>query len=194
MTDPEPSYRYRGGKRERLVSAAGDLLHRQGVQGTTLAEIAEAAQVPPGNVYYYFKTRDDMVGAVIESRAAKIAGLLRSLDELPGPRARLKALAGTWNDQRAQVAAHGCPVGSLAAELGKCEQGPGGRAARLLAALIDWTGGQFRELGRPDADDLAVTLISGIQGAALLASALHDPGLLARQVRRLEEWIDSLDQ
>lgn len=194
MTDPEPRYRYRGGKRERLVSAAADLLHRQGVQGPTLAEIAEAAQVPPGNVYYYFKTRDVLVGAVIESRAAEIAGLLRSLDELPGPRSRLKALVGTWNEQRTRVAAHGCPVGSLAAELGKCDPGPGEQAAGLLAALIDWAGGQFRELGRPDADDLAVTLISGIQGAALLASALHDPGLLSGQVRWLEEWIDSFGQ
>jgi len=194
MTDPEPRYRYRGGKRERLVSAAADLMHRQGVQGPTLAEIAEAAQVPPGNVYYYFKTRDDLVGAVIESRAAGIAGLLRSLDELPDPRSRLKALAGTWSEQRTRVAAHGCPVGSLAAELGKGDQGPAEQAARLLAALIDWAGGQFRELGRPDADDLAVTLIGGIQGAALLAGTLHDPGLLSRQVRRLEEWIDSCGQ
>jgi AcrR family transcriptional regulator len=192
MTDAE--LRYRGGKRERLVSAAGDLLHQQGVQGTTLAEIAQAAQVPPGNVYYYFKTRDDLVAAVIESRAAEIAGLLRSLDERPGPRARLKALAGAWNDERISVAAHGCPLGSLATELSKYDHGLDQQAARLLGMLIDWARGQFHELGRPDSRELAVTLISGIQGAALLANALHDPGLLAGQVRWLEEWIDCLGE
>jgi AcrR family transcriptional regulator len=192
MTDSD--LRYRGGKRERLVSAAGDLLHRQGVQATTLAEIAEAAQVPLGNVYYYFKTRDDLVGAVIESRAAEIADLLQSLEQWPSPRARLSALARTWSDQRSRVAAHGCPVGSLATELNKRDRGLDEQAARLLATLIEWARGQFRQMGRPDAQDLAVTLVCGVQGAALLANTLRDPDLLSRQVRRLEEWIDSLDQ
>jgi hypothetical protein len=32
-----------------------------------------------------------------------------------------------------------------------------------------------------------------VQGAALLANNLRDPGLLARQVRRLEKWVDSLE-
>src|SRR5436190_1322862 len=54
----------RPGKRERLVTAAQELVYRQGVARTTLAHIAEAADVPVGNVYYYFKTKDDIVGAV----------------------------------------------------------------------------------------------------------------------------------
>ena len=46
------------GKRERLVAAACLVLHEQGVERTTLADIAQAADVPVGNVYYYFKTKD----------------------------------------------------------------------------------------------------------------------------------------
>jgi TetR/AcrR family transcriptional regulator, transcriptional repressor for nem operon len=38
------------GKRERLVASAGELLHQKGVGGTTLADIAQAAAVPVGNV------------------------------------------------------------------------------------------------------------------------------------------------
>jgi TetR/AcrR family transcriptional regulator, transcriptional repressor for nem operon len=67
MTDSDEGER--GGKRERLVSAAADLLHRQGVQATTLQQIAGAAHIPPGIVYYYFKTRDDLVRAVVDTRA-----------------------------------------------------------------------------------------------------------------------------
>jgi TetR/AcrR family transcriptional repressor of nem operon len=44
------------GKRERLVAAATKMLHEQGVEKTTLADTAAAADVPLGNVYYYFKT------------------------------------------------------------------------------------------------------------------------------------------
>jgi len=186
-------FRQRGGKKERLVSAASDLLHRQGVQATTLAEIAEAAQVPPGNVYYYFKTRDDLVGAVIESRAAEIAALLESLERFPSPRSRLKALVRTWSDQRVRVADRGCPIGSLAADLSKGDRGLGQQGAQLLGTLIDWAEHQFREMGRADAREVAVTLICGVQGAALLANTLSDADLLSREIRRLEIWIDDLD-
>ena len=54
------------GKRERLVAAARKMFHEQGVEKTTLAEIAAAAEVPVGNVFYYFKTKDAIVSAVID--------------------------------------------------------------------------------------------------------------------------------
>ncbi len=57
----------RPGKRERLVAAAIQLLHQQGIERTTLADIAKAADVPAGNVYYYFKTKDEVIAAVIEA-------------------------------------------------------------------------------------------------------------------------------
>ena len=47
-------------------------------------------------------------------------------------------------------------------------------------------------MGAREPRELAVSLISGIEGAALLTSAFHDPGLIARQARHLESWIDSL--
>jgi TetR/AcrR family transcriptional regulator, transcriptional repressor for nem operon len=57
----------RPGKRDRLIAAAARLLHEQGVERTTLAEIAQLAEVPAGNVYYYFKTKDEVIAAVVEA-------------------------------------------------------------------------------------------------------------------------------
>lgn len=48
--------------------------------------------------------------------------------------------------------------------------------------LRDWAEVQFRELGRRDAAELAVTLLAGVQGAALLADTFRDPAM-TRQVR-----------
>jgi len=80
MTD-SPSAR--GGKRERLVASAGERLHRKGVVATTLADIAQAADVPVGNVYYYFRTKDDLVRAVIEAQLDQVeaAGPIRRILE-----------------------------------------------------------------------------------------------------------------
>src|SRR6188472_701326 len=182
----------RPGKRERLVASATELLHRQGVQGTTLAEIADAADVPPGNVYYYFKTRDDLVRAVIDSRAEQINALLRSLDRRSNPRARLKGLAHSWAEVAELVAAHGCPLGSLSSELNKCDNELAGGAAKLFGLVLDWSEEQFREIGRRDARHRAITLFAGVQGAALLANTLGDPKIMQREARRLERWIDAL--
>jgi AcrR family transcriptional regulator len=182
----------RGGKRERLVASAGDLLHRQGVAATTLAQVADAAAVPPGNVYYYFKTKDDLVRAVIESRAEQVAAMLGSLQSRRSPAARLKALAHQWVEMRDLVARYGCPFGTLAAELDRREDGLDREAAKPISLILDWAEDQFRLMGRRDARELAIALFSGVQGGALLANALRDPDLMTGQARHLERWIDSL--
>jgi AcrR family transcriptional regulator len=179
-------------KRERLVESARELLYEQGVQRTTLAQIAERADVPPGNVYYYYKSRDELVQAVIESRIARIRQVLGDLDRRPTPKARLKALAATWSDAAPEVTEHGCPVGSLACELSKDHNELADQGAQMIREIVDWMERQFRELGRRDAPALAVTLLAGIQGAALLAHTLRDEELFHREIRRIRRWIDDI--
>lgn len=190
----DSSVENRPGKRERLVASAGDLFLREGAESPTLAEIAQAADVPPGNVYYYFKTRDELVRAVIEARAHEIRALLDSVDGRSTPRLRLKALTRSWSDVADLVAAHGCPIGGLASDLRHRSDGLGDEAADLLQLIVDWAAAQFRALGRRDARELGVALLAGVQGASVLANALQDPKLLTREVRRLERWIDVIDQ
>src|SRR3954447_11763784 len=173
------------GKRERLVASAEDLLHRCGTEGPTLAQIAEAADVPPGNVYYYFKTRDDLVRAVIDARADEIRGMLGTVERRSTPRLRLQGLLRSWADLADVVAAHGCPIGTLASDLSRRDDGLGTEAAALLRAILDWAEDQFRAMGHRDARVLAVTLWSGVQGACMLANTLQDPKLLTRELRRI---------
>jgi AcrR family transcriptional regulator len=180
------------GKRERLVESAKDLFHERGVQRTTLAEVAERAEVPLGNVYYYFKSRDELIDAVIDCYQGQAGALIEAFERHRSPQARLKALARNWVDWSETVARHGCPMGTLCAELDKTEDGHDRDAAAVMALIVDWAESQFRLLGRRDARDLAVALVAGIQGAALLANTFRDPTILTRQTRHLERWIDTL--
>jgi TetR/AcrR family transcriptional regulator, transcriptional repressor for nem operon len=190
MTD---SATVRGGdKRERLVASAVELVYSQGIERPTLSQIAEAADVPPGNVYYYFKTKDELIDAVIESRATQVRDLLTTLDRRRTPTARLKALAGNWVEFRDMVEMQGCPLGTLSVELNDHGEGLERESARLFSPLIEWSTEQFREMGVRDARGHALTLISTVQGAALLSSTFRDSEILVSQVHRLERWIDSL--
>ena len=181
----------RAGKRQRLIASAADLLHRQGLAGTTLALVAVAADVPAGNVYYYFKTKDDLVRAVIDERVVQVHAMLRALEAHPEPRDRLKALVNQWDEMRELVARHGCPFGTLAAELDRREDGLDLEAAKPLGLIIDWAQTQFAQIGREDARERAVALLAGVQGAALLANAFRDTSLMTTQVRHLQRWIDA---
>ena len=200
MTDSQPARTVektqtsarRGGKRERLASAAAEVFHRQGVERTTLSDIAQAADVPLGNVYYYFKTKDQLVEAALGAHRGLLAGAVEELDRLPDPAARLKAMIGGWIEQRDLAARYGCPFGTLATELDKREDGLDLAAAAVLRALIDWAEEQFRQLGHADAHDLAVAFVAAYQGMSVLANALRDPDVMTTQGRRLESWIDTL--
>jgi TetR/AcrR family transcriptional regulator, transcriptional repressor for nem operon len=180
------------GKRERLVAAACQVLHEQGVERTTLADIAQAADVPVGNVYYYFKTKDQLVEAALRAHGDQLRAELAELDRRSTPQARLKALVRALTSQRELVAKYGCPFGSLACELDKRTDGLDRTAAEVLDIMAGWTQEQFRSMGRADAHDLAMALIAAYQGIALLTNTFRDPQLMVREARRLERWIDSL--
>jgi TetR/AcrR family transcriptional regulator, transcriptional repressor for nem operon len=180
------------GKRERLVAGARQIVHQQGVEKTTIADIARAADVPVGNVYYYFKTKDELVGAAIEDRLAEVRAMLSQLDRHRTPKARLKAMVRALTERSEETARFGCPLGSLCSELDKRDDGLERLASQLLAEPIDWAELQFRELGRRDARELAFALIASYQGIALLTNSFRDAELMNREARRLERWIDSL--
>ncbi|AGS67526.1 TetR family transcriptional regulator [Streptomyces collinus Tu 365] len=192
MRAAAPGRARRGGKRERLVEAAVRVFHEQGVEKTTLADIARAADVPVGNVYYYFKTKDQLVEAAVGAHRDRLAALTGRLEALPGPADRLKALVAGWVEERETAARFGCPFGTLATELDKRDDGPDLAVSEVMRALIDWTAGQFTELGRPDAHALALELVAAYQGMSVLTHTLRDPTIMSTQGERLTSWIDSL--
>jgi AcrR family transcriptional regulator len=196
MTDLKPDGAVaavaRPGKRERLVTAAQELVYRQGVARTTLADIASAADVPVGNVYYYFKTKDDIIGAVVQTQAQQIQSTLAELERRHrSPKARLKALVRFLAEHADSTSQYGCPHGTLSTELAKQAEEAGSLAAPLMQIQLDWAEQQFHAIGRRDAHDLAVELLVGYQGSAVLTNALGQPDLMTRQARRLEKWIDA---
>jgi TetR/AcrR family transcriptional repressor of nem operon len=196
MTDSENELggqvQSRPGKRERLVAAACQLVHQQGVEKTTLADIAQGADVPVGNIYYYFKTKDELVAAVVDAYTSELQARLASFDRHRTPKARLKALVRELTGQEELAAQYGCPMGTLCSELDKRDDDLERAAAELLTISVDWAEQQFRSMGRSDARDLAVALVSAYQGVALLTNTLRDPDLMTREGRRLDRWIDSL--
>lgn len=180
-------------KRTQLLEAANTLVHRLGYNQTTLAQIAKEANVPLGNVYYYFKTKEEIGQALIEHRGAFYQALIATWETSADPKQRLLALIAMVAGQRDFLATSGCPIGSLCQELHK-EGGPlADKASSLLAALLNWAEEQFRLMGKKkQAFNLALQLVSALQGASLLTHTFNRPELIVRETGRLKEWIESL--
>ena len=179
-------------KRERLLHAATALIHRHVYDQTTLADISDESGVPLGNVYYYFKTKDQLGAAVIEQHYESLRALLRNCDAPSDPRKRLARFLDKLCGQRDALAKYGCPVGSLCQELNKGSVTLAKKADSILKSQLAWVTKQFRELGKSDAKDLGVQLIATLQGITLLANSMNDCSVIARQTRRLKEWVNTV--
>jgi AcrR family transcriptional regulator len=184
------------GNRAQLIEAAKGLLHQQGLHRTTLAEVANRARIPLGNVYYYFRTKESLAGAVIESHVEALEHLFRSWDtNHRDPRDRLRALLRTYPGEARQILNFGCPHGSLCQELEKlgARSALAKAGARLLGAYLRFAERQFRALGHGNrASPLARDLVASLQGTLLLAHTMRSRALLKERLLRIEQWVDDL--
>ena len=181
-------------KRDRLVEAAKEMFYQQGVTRTTLADIAQQAEVPLGNVYYHFHTKEALIEAVIQAHLQELQAFLARLALNPDPRERLLSLVAAGQEGEQQVARYGCPHGSLSQELDKEENVSTSMASQLFQTYLNWAETQFRLLGKgeQEAKDFALDLISSLQGTFLLTNSFRSPELLERRLQRLARWLQTV--
>ena len=181
-------------RRDQIIDAADDLFYRQGFEHTSFAHIATAVGISRGNFYYHFRSKDEILHAVIEARLAKTRDMLHDWEiDSTTPAQRIRCFIRILIMNRARIKNFGCPVGSLSTELNKLNHPSGPDANRLFSLFRNWLAGQFEQLGRSaDADDLAMQLLAASQGAATLASAFNDEGFLHKEAERMNQWLDDL--
>lgn len=179
-------------KRVRLIEAADKLFYEQGVNITTLANIASLADVPLGNVYYYFKSKESIVLAVIARRRDMIQAQFADWNTL-GHKARLKSFIEYNATLSAQTATFGDWLGSLCQELCKQTGEISTAASELLKDVMRWCELQFKELGKGEtSQSLAISLLSGLQGTSLLTLTFKEPKVTEQQTQHLTKWLETV--
>ena len=179
--------------RGHIVRAADDLFYRQGFQHTSFADIADAVRISRGNFYYHFKSKDEILAAVIDARIAERRQLLRQWEaEQPTPAGRIRCYINIVITNSADIENYGCPVGTLTTELSKLGHGSLESATEIFTLFRSWLGEQFAALGRADdADELAMHVLAFSQGIATMANAYRDREFTRREAGRLCAWVDA---
>ena len=182
--------------RDQIIEAADQLFYRQGYEHTSFADIADVVRISRGNFYYHFKSKDEILGAVIEARLANIQKMLDRWErEGQTPADRIRSFIRVLIANRADIKHYGCPVGTLCSELAKLGHASQAEANNLFTLFRIWLRRQFTLLGRKeDADTLAMHLLARSQGVATLASALHDEAFIKREVDAMCDWLKSCAQ
>lgn len=168
--------------RSRIVETAAELMHTQGVGGTTLDDVVRVSKVSKSQFYRHFDDKQALVRAVIELVGEQTIGrereALQAVVDFDGLRQWRDALI---ERNALREGSYGCPLGSLANEV--ADQDPVAR--RTLEALF----GAWRELFEGvirrfqaegilpqelDVVPLATGFVAAVQGGYLLAQTSRD--------------------
>lgn len=179
--------------RDHIIEAADRLFYRQGYEHTSFADIAGVVRISRGNFYHHFKTKDEILDAVINARLADTRTMLEQWEiEGKQPDDRIRSFIQMLIANRADIKRYGCPVGTLCGELAKLNHASHAEANKLFTLFRTWLRRQFALLGRDaDADALAMHLLARSQGVATLANAFHDEKFIRQEVEQMHDWLES---
>lgn len=183
-------------KRDAIVEAADRLFYQCGYEHTSFADIARDVQISRGNFYYHFKTKDEILDAVIQARLARTRQMLSYWEaDGEGPVDRIRSFINILIVNQAKILRYGCPVGTLCSELAKLGHPSQAEANKLFTLFRAWLRQQFVQLGhKKDADDLAMHLLARSQGVATLANAFHDQHFVEQEVEEMCDWLTQVNE
>src|SRR6516162_212514 len=104
--------------RARIIRAAADLFHKQGVGATSPDQVIEASETGKGQFYHYFKSKEGLVHEVLQAY----------LDDIAKGTAPLSYEINSWEDlerwffsnielQKRFGMTRGCPFGTIGNEV-----------------------------------------------------------------------------
>jgi len=174
-----------------IIDKADQLFYESGFEHTSFAGIASRVGISRGNFYYHFKSKDEILQAVIDRRLANTQQMLDAWsEEAATPEARIKCFINILIMNRDKIKRYGCPVGSLTNELSKLGHPALAEASSVFTLFKDWLAREFSALGQGrEAARLALHLLARSQGIATIASAFDDEDFLYQEAEELNRWL-----
>ena len=163
----------RTNKRDKLVNAANRLFLEKGTDLTTLADIAQAADVPLGNIYYYFKTKKEIIIDIIKLRHTELELLLSNIEgQHAEPIAQIKTFMEIFlNVNQPEEQTIGAMITSFWQDITKSKDVMLDDFLPLPNLVLQWLVKRFEALGKVNAKEHAIGLLSSMQGLLLMNSS-----------------------
>jgi AcrR family transcriptional regulator len=185
------------GARARIVRGAAELIRTKGVSGTGMREVVAFADAPRGSLQHYFPGgKDQLVCEALLWSGHASGALVRQIQQRlvdATPSQLLSELVGWWRHQFLKTGfAAGCPLVAATVDVVADSD-----AIRIVVgrALDDWQDPlieALRDMGVPEerSVNLAILILSSLEGAIVLARIRHDVAPLEVIVQELAPVLD----
>ncbi|HET7245903.1 MAG TPA: TetR/AcrR family transcriptional regulator [Streptosporangiaceae bacterium] len=178
---PAPRLTARGAAtKARIVAAAASLVYERGIAGTSLDDVMAATGTSKSQLYHYFADKDALLHEVVKAQlgriiAAQEAAHLHEVSSWDGLQRWCEHFVTTT---RATQGAGGCPLGSLVGQLADQSEPARRVLAQCFAEWQSYLSDGFEAMrnngelaAQADPAELALTLMSALQGGLLMAQA-----------------------
>ena len=180
--------------RERIIEAANRLFYTKGFNQTSVSDVADSVGITKGNLHYHFKSKEELLEAIINFRKTSINEMLEQWnDEFPEAKAKLKRFVQMLLNEEKDIIRYGCPMGSLNAELGKFQPTLQANSKEMFDLFQHWLEVVFKQLDSKKSKARSRHLLAMGQGASMMSYVYSDAKILKDECRLMNEWIDALN-
>lgn len=179
--------------KQRIIEKADELFYQRGYEKTSFSDIAKAVNISRGNFYYHYKTKDEILDAVINQRLCNIQHLLKEWEQSePDCKKLIHRFIDLMTHNKANISQYGCPVGTLCLELTKIQHAMRDNATQIFSLFRNWLVELFVKLGKPEkADQLAMYLLTHTQGLSTMITTFEDD-FYVQEIQALKDWVDNI--
>jgi len=104
--------------REKILDAVFKLVYINGYNGTSMAMILQECNIPKGSLYHFFKSKKEMVLAVVKERIAPRMDEFYVLNEVEGESGIDTIIVAILNvSEKELLVSYGCPLNRLNQEM-----------------------------------------------------------------------------
>ena len=186
--------------RQRLVDAARELFLERGYEAVGVAEILKKSGVNSGSLYYFFKTKEELLLAVLDWYLANLhpevidPARQRTSDPIEQVFAVMEGYRQLLTMTECRI---GCPIGNLALEMSEKSEAVRAKIAENFAnwrnAVRDMlVAAKERLPAGIDCDALATFCLTVMEGGMMQARAHRSLAPFEHSIALLRDYVDRL--
>ena len=161
--------------RQRILDEAAKVMRECGTESIGVASLMKRVGLTHGGFYAHFASRDVLVEEVITQMFADSAQRLAAIVQIEDPAQRLNQLIDNYlSDMHRVTPGEGCPLPALASEMAHLPLEARTLFSQRREVVRQRLAQPLQELGNPQADRLAASILAEMVGAMALARACPD--------------------
>ena len=182
--------------REKILDAVFKLVYINGYNGTSMAMILGECGIPKGSLYHFFKSKKEMVLAVVAERISPRMDEFYALNVVDGENGIDTIISAILRvTKNEMLVSYGCPLNRLNQEMspvdGDFEVAVTEIYEKLKAKIVLLLENSALQRGS-DAESLAEYIIAGVWGALSLSPAQSSKKRYLASVQHLINYLKSL--